>query len=143
MMTMKIKLLTTRMHWTHLLSPERLKRGQGYAKLSRDEGPPHVKAVRMAERADTGRGGEGCGVCPIVVKPSSWGRRSDVGGAGLLFLEERRSGYTVARGQGNSWLLRMDHHGVFHGGRHRREYRHQIATLEEPGDVMRGGQRER
>jgi hypothetical protein len=40
MMTMKIKLLTARTHWTHLLSPQRLKRRQGYAKLSSpsDEG---------------------------------------------------------------------------------------------------------
>jgi hypothetical protein len=53
--------------------------------------PPHVKAVRVAKRAITGRGGEGCGVCAIVVKPSSWGRRSNMGRACLLFLEEGRS----------------------------------------------------
>jgi hypothetical protein len=51
MMTMKIKFLTARTHWTHLLSPRRLKRRQGYAKLSSDEGPPHVKTVRVTERA--------------------------------------------------------------------------------------------
>jgi hypothetical protein len=90
-MTMKIKLLTAPTHWTHLLSPRRLKRRQRYVKLSSDEGPPHVKAVRVAKRAITGRRGEGCGVCAIVVKPSSWGRRSNMGRACLLFLEEGQS----------------------------------------------------
>jgi hypothetical protein len=55
MMTMKIKLLTAPTHWTYLLPPRRLKMRQSYAKLSSDEGPPHVKAVSVAKR--------GCGVC--------------------------------------------------------------------------------
>jgi hypothetical protein len=49
-------------------------------------------------------------------------------------------GATVARGQGFGWLLIIDHHGVFHVGRHRREYRLEI-RLRWTGDLLGGGQR--
>ena len=91
MMTMKIKLLTARTHWISPFSAEAEKEAEVCQTDGSDEGPTHVKTVRVAERAVTGRGREGCGVRAIVVKPSSWGSWSDVGGACLLFLEEGQS----------------------------------------------------
>ena len=66
--------------------------------------------------------GEVHGVPCIVVQPSMRSWWANVGRAGLPFLEECRVLSTVARGQRLSWLLRKDHHGTEHGGRHRREF---------------------
>ena len=66
-----------------------------------------------------------------------------MGGACLLFLEEGLAETLLRGARGIAWLLRIDHHGVFHGGRHPREYRLKIVSLEEPGELMWGGQRER
>jgi hypothetical protein len=63
-------------------------------------------------------------------------RRADVGRAGLLLLEECRVLSTVARGQRLSWLLRKDHHGTEHGGRHRRELGFEYASLEQASEKV-------
>lgn len=122
-MPASIELLPTTSHSAVLLAMPRWRAvRQGQAQMNSNERPPEGVPVRAPVWPLFGILGEVHCVRCVVVQPRMRSRRADVGRAGLLLLEECRVLSTVARGQRLSWLLRKDHHGTEHGGRHRREF---------------------
>jgi hypothetical protein len=105
-----------------------------------DERPPEGVSMRAPVWPLLGILCEVYGVCCVVAQWCShacgaggrtWAELGVVSvGLSLLFLEECRVLSTVARGQRLSWLLREDHHGTEHGGRHHREFGFEYDSLE-------------